>query len=67
MAHNQWYHFGIGAPPILAYFSGDWDVHWGVTGVLTHGHLKIPNVGFTFKKGHDPSSALLGYQEVALI
>ena len=19
----------IGAPPILAYFSGDWDVHWG--------------------------------------
>ena len=20
---------GIGAPPILVYFSGDWDVHWG--------------------------------------
>ena len=25
---NQWYHFGVGAPPILLYFSGDWDVHW---------------------------------------
>ena len=24
-----WYHFGIGAPPILVYFSGDWDVYWG--------------------------------------
>ena len=20
-------------------FSGDWDVHWGITGVLTHGHV----------------------------
>ena len=34
----QWYHFGVGAPPILVYFSGDWDVHW-VYGLLTHGHL----------------------------
>ena len=31
-------HIGIGAPPILVYFSGDWDVHWGY-GVLTHGHM----------------------------
>ena len=22
-------HFGVGAPPILIYFSGDWDVHLG--------------------------------------
>ena len=22
-------HFGVGAPPILVDFSGDWDVHWG--------------------------------------
>ena len=29
MVQSQWYHFGIGAPPILVYFSGDWDVHWG--------------------------------------
>ena len=29
VAQNQWYHFGVGAPPILVYFSGDWDVHWG--------------------------------------
>ena len=33
------YHFGaFGAPPILAYFGGDWDVHWGY-GLLTHGHV----------------------------
>ena len=32
-----WHHFGVGAPPILVCFSGDWDVHWGY-GVLTHGH-----------------------------
>ena len=25
----------LGAPPILGYFSGDWDVHWG-HGMLTH-------------------------------
>ena len=25
---NQLYDFGVGAPPILVYFSGDWDVHW---------------------------------------
>ena len=23
------YHFGVGVPPILVYFSGDWDVHSG--------------------------------------
>ena len=34
----QSYHFGIGAPPILVYFNGDWDVHWGY-GVLTNGQL----------------------------
>ena len=26
---NQWYHSGVGAPPILVYFDGDWDVHSG--------------------------------------
>ena len=29
VGQNQWYHFGVGPPPILVYFSGDWDVHWG--------------------------------------
>ena len=29
VGQKQWYHFGVGAPPILVYFSGDWDVHWG--------------------------------------
>ena len=27
-------HFGT-------YFGGDWDVHWGVTGILTHGHVSV--------------------------
>ena len=29
VGRNQWYHFGVGAPPILVYFSGGWDVDWG--------------------------------------
>ena len=29
VGQNQWYHFGVGAPPISVYFCGDWDVHWG--------------------------------------
>ena len=29
VGQNQWCHFGVGAPPVLVYFSGDWDVHWG--------------------------------------
>ena len=37
VGQHQWYHFGVGAPPILVYFSGDWDVHW----ILTHGHLGV--------------------------
>ena len=24
---------------ILVYFSGNWDVHWGLTGLLTHSHV----------------------------
>ena len=27
VGQNPWYHFGVGAPPILVNFSGDWDVH----------------------------------------
>ena len=37
---NQWDHFGGGAPPILVYFSWDWDVHRGY-GILTHGHMIV--------------------------
>ena len=29
VGQNQWYRFGLGAPPISTFFSGDWDVHWG--------------------------------------
>ena len=35
VGQNQWYQFGVGVPPILVYFSGDWDVHWGY-GILIH-------------------------------
>ena len=34
VGQNPWYHFGVGAPPILVYFSGDLDFHWGC-GILT--------------------------------
>ena len=39
VGQNQWYHFGVGAPPILVYFSGDWDVHWRY-GLLPHGQVR---------------------------
>ena len=32
LGQNQWYHFGVGAPPILVYFSGDWDDPWPYLG-----------------------------------
>ena len=34
-------HFGVGecTTHFRTYFSGDWDVHWGATGVLTHVHI----------------------------
>ena len=34
VGQHQWYHFGVGAPPILVIFSG----HWGY-GLLSHGHM----------------------------
>ena len=41
VGRNQWYHFGVGAPPIFVYLSGDWDVHGGI---LTHGHSSGSNL-----------------------
>ena len=41
MGQNQWYHFGVGAPPILVYFSRDLDFHWVYDLALTHGLLEI--------------------------
>ena len=32
VGQNQWYHFGVGAPPILIYVSGDWGMFTGGTG-----------------------------------
>ena len=42
VGQNQWDHFGVGAPPILVYFSGDRDVHWGYVFFLGG---SIPDVG----------------------
>ena len=41
VGQNPWDRFGVAAPPILVYFSGDWDVHWGIAGLLTHGHILV--------------------------
>ena len=40
VGQNQWFHFRVAATPMLVYFSGDWDVHWGY-GILTHGHMAV--------------------------
>ena len=46
----QFWPYGCGSKPMVPFrggctthfrtdFSGDWDVHWGRTGILTHGHI----------------------------
>ena len=40
VGQNQWYHFAVGARPILVYFSGVWDVYW-VYGILIHGQRLV--------------------------
>ena len=41
VAKHQWYHFRVGAPPILVYFSGWIGMFTGGTiWILTHGHLR---------------------------
>ena len=52
VGQNQWCHFGVGAPPILAYFSGNWDVHWGYK-ILTHGHIVLARPVFQIFLGFD--------------
>ena len=40
VGQHQWYFFGVGAPPILVYFSRDWDVPERSTiWVLTHSQV----------------------------
>ena len=43
VGQNQWYNFGVGecTAHFRTYFSGwiESDVHWGLTGILTHGHF----------------------------
>ena len=40
VGQKQWYHFGVGAPPILVYFSGWIGMFTGGTiWILTHGHV----------------------------
>ena len=58
MVQNQWYHFGIGAAPILVYFM------WGLGcsyGGLTHGHITPPKDsgvqdGFIASSCHSPGA-----------
>ena len=40
-------HFGVAAPPVLVYFSGGWDVHWGY-GILTHSQFEKVAVQIPF-------------------
>ena len=54
---NQWYHFGVGAPPILVYFSGDWNVHWAY-GILTHAHMSASS-GFSLRATSCPAIVCL--------
>ena len=39
MVQNQWYHFGIGAPPILEPILVGIGMFTGGTGFVTHGHV----------------------------
>ena len=50
-------HFGVSAPPILAYFSRDWDDHWGY-GILTHGHMLASHKNSGVKRLSTPKLAL---------
>ena len=34
VGQSHWCHFGVGAPPILVYLSGNWDVHWSTVSLL---------------------------------
>ena len=44
---NQWHPILVGrcTTHFRTYFSGDWDVHWGLTGVLTHSHMAVGQKG----------------------
>ena len=57
VGQNQSYHFGVCAPPILVYFSGDWDVHWGY-GFLTHGQVSLSTHGRCYVEGRGRFEAL---------
>ena len=48
VGQNEWDY----APPVLVYFSGDWDVHWGY-GSLTH------HVGAAARHGSESGLALV--------
>ena len=49
VGQSQWYHSGVGAPPILVSSGGDWDVDWGY-GLLTCGHVLQLGGGRVFQE-----------------
>ena len=54
VGQNQWYHLGVGAPPIL--------VHWGY-GILTNGHVenqKDQKVAEAFHRKETRPSVVVG-------
>ena len=63
VGQNQWYHYGVGAPPILVYFSGDWDVHWGY-GILTHGHMISMHLDLTWENRREQSKIVRPCRDV---
>ena len=50
VGQHQWYHFGVGAPPILVQFGGDSEVRWG-RGVLTPSQVTCDFVALGVSRG----------------
>ena len=58
VGQNQWYHLGVVAPPILVYFSGDWDVHW--FDPWPYEETKEHSASQGFERKNDPRVSHLG-------
>ena len=56
----------MNSPPILVYFSGDWDVHWGY-GVLTHGHISWRNLASISAGAESLEPGPLGAEPASLL
>ena len=50
VGQNQRNHFGVGTTHFRTYFGGDWDVHWGLTGLWTHGHISLSHQSICLRR-----------------